>query len=894
ESDTDIDGDKTIGQFGNSDGWVVRLDAYGVKVGDYALGGTDYDYLWSADTAGPDSYFLAGGSFSNPSGNKSAPNQGDEDIWVINMLERTAPVGTPVVMINGRFNPAASVTFATSAVVELQTTFTNGFIFYSLDGSNPGDGFFYTGPFVLQAGATLRAVAFNSNFTAGAEAEAIAVNVQTPPAITLQPQGGLVVLGENFTLTGAATGTALLHYQWLLNGTNVPGANAPQLQIPSVLPANAGAYRFVVTNAFGAATSALTQVSVLLPPGISTHPHDTNVFPGAAVTFCVAASGSPPFRYQWRRNGVNIPGVTNSCFTIDPVTVTDSGTYTVVVANDAGVDSSQPARLVVNVVPTPPGDNFVDHVPISGTNGFVVGTNTFATREAGEPLHAGKPGSNSVWYTWQAPATGIATFRTTGSGFDTLLAIYTGTVVSNLTTVGSDEDRGDFLTSLVRFNAGAGTNYQIAIDGLAGAVGDIVLLWELEVTAATLPAITNQPVSQTVIAGANATFSVGASGAGLTYQWNFFTNVLAGRTNATLTLSNVQRADVGAYTVTVGNNAGRSVTSSPAILEIGSLPNVQSVDKFEDLFGGGGGGGAFASAIKGKANTTAVSDTSIPVSAGTVASQVLNNTGSQTEPREPNACGVIGASSRWLSLTPASSGILVIDSMGSAIDTVLAVYTNDVNNLLAPLQFVACDNNSAPDGLRSLLRFQAVGGKEYFAAVDGVNGEQGSVQMQWRLGFVPAVQSPSAGSLTYRLGDNVTLSIASSNGVPPPDFQWRRNDLGIAGATNAILDLGAIQAGQAGTYSVVVSNYAGAVTSLVAQITVEVPLHVHVALERVGNLLRVHINGTASQGVVLQTTSDLVNWLPVQIFPTANASFEFTDDRAGEPPLRFYRVVPWP
>src|SRR5207302_6942049 len=99
------------------------------------------------------------------------------------------------------------------------------------------------------------------------------------------------------------------------------------------------------------------------------------------------------------------------------------------------------------------------------------GTNVGATREPGEPDHGGKHGSNSVWYVWNPPATGIATFTTSGSTFDTLLGVYTGTALTNLTAVARDEDSGGYVTSAARFNASARVNYYIAVDGFGGAQG---------------------------------------------------------------------------------------------------------------------------------------------------------------------------------------------------------------------------------------------------------------------------------------------------------------------------------------------------------------------------------------------------------------------------------------
>ena len=131
-------------------------------------------------------------------------------------------------------------------------------------------------------------------------------------------------------------------------------------------------------------------------------------------------------------------------------------------------------------------DNFVNAQVINGGSGTVTGVNFDATREAGEPNHAGVPGGTSVWYRWQAPTSGPAFFTTAGSTFDTLLAAYTGTSVSSLATIASNDDNtGDRivsnpLTSSISFNAIAGTTYYIAVDGARGQKGSITLAWFYE------------------------------------------------------------------------------------------------------------------------------------------------------------------------------------------------------------------------------------------------------------------------------------------------------------------------------------------------------------------------------------------------------------------------------
>ncbi|HEX8355036.1 MAG TPA: M12 family metallo-peptidase, partial [Pyrinomonadaceae bacterium] len=126
----------------------------------------------------------------------------------------------------------------------------------------------------------------------------------------------------------------------------------------------------------------------------------------------------------------------------------------------------------------PANNNFASAQVISGNTGVASGTNVGATKEAGEPVHAGNAGGTSVWYQWQAPATGTATLTTAGSGFDTLLAVYTGSSVGALTLItGNDDVGGGDLTSRVVFNAVGGTTYRIAVDGFGGATGSVTLNW---------------------------------------------------------------------------------------------------------------------------------------------------------------------------------------------------------------------------------------------------------------------------------------------------------------------------------------------------------------------------------------------------------------------------------
>lgn len=142
------------------------------------------------------------------------------------------------------------------------------------------------------------------------------------------------------------------------------------------------------------------------------------------------------------------------------------------------------ALLFVLVAPAaasaspPSNDNFGNSESLTDRFGWADGDNTEATKEPGEPNHAGNPGGHSVWYSWTAPYAGRATFSTCYSEFDTLLAVYTGDQVSNLQPVAAD-DNGCDAQSRLSFMAAAGVTYRIAVDGANGETGYFELDWSL-------------------------------------------------------------------------------------------------------------------------------------------------------------------------------------------------------------------------------------------------------------------------------------------------------------------------------------------------------------------------------------------------------------------------------
>jgi hypothetical protein len=124
-------------------------------------------------------------------------------------------------------------------------------------------------------------------------------------------------------------------------------------------------------------------------------------------------------------------------------------------------------------------DFFATCVTLNGAYGTESDDNTYATKEPGEPNHAGNPGGKSLWYCWTAKTNAPITIDTIGSSFDTLLAVYTGSTVSNLTLIANNDDISspDNRQSRVTFTPTIGTTYHIAVDGFGGASGLVTLNW---------------------------------------------------------------------------------------------------------------------------------------------------------------------------------------------------------------------------------------------------------------------------------------------------------------------------------------------------------------------------------------------------------------------------------
>jgi len=128
----------------------------------------------------------------------------------IGNISRTAPVGTPALLVDGQFATGAVVEAASEiAQVTMLTTFSNGRILFTLDGSNPSlFSRVYTGPFALQRTATIRARAWDENSVTSVEADPLTILIKPFYALSAGTAGGGTVLTSPGSL-GYRQGTSV-------------------------------------------------------------------------------------------------------------------------------------------------------------------------------------------------------------------------------------------------------------------------------------------------------------------------------------------------------------------------------------------------------------------------------------------------------------------------------------------------------------------------------------------------------------------------------------------------------------------------------------------------------------------------------------------------------------
>ncbi len=343
-------------------------------------------------------------------------------------------------------------------------------------------------------------------------------------------------LGGTYTTTAVSGATS---YIWSLpsgwTGTSTTTT------ISATAGASSGTVCVSASNGTCSSAPSCLNITVNTPPTITVQPVAQSACTGGSVTFSVGATGST-LSYQWRKGTTNVSGT-----------------------NITGANS---ATLVIN--PVGAGDVAPDY------NVLITGTCTPSTATSvSVALSASTGATISSQPTSQTVCAGSnVTLNVTAAGATAYQWIKGGVNMSNGGTASGVTTSSLVLTGVSAADAAA---YTVSV---TGGCGSPTASSTANLVVNALPAISLQPTSQTICAGSPVTFSSGATGAGLSYQWKKgATNMVnggnvSGALTSTLILNTTSGTDAATYTLVVTGTCLPTATSAAATLTVTSSPSI--------------------------------------------------------------------------------------------------------------------------------------------------------------------------------------------------------------------------------------------------------------------------------------------------------------------------------
>lgn len=624
-------------------------------------------------------------------------------------------------------------------------------------------------------------------------------------ALTQPPTNQNLPLGQTARFSVSAEGTSPIGYQWRLNGTNdIPAATNSSYSVAAAANV-AGLYSVVVSDKLKALTS--NPVALTISPSITVQPTNQVVRAGVPVNVYVGAVGSGTLSYQWRKDGVVLPGATTALYSIAQVQSSDLGTYTAVISSQYGTTSSAPATLSFGLAPTITAQPQKQWIYAGTTATFSVGA----------------AGATPIGYQWR-------------KGTDAAL-IPGATRATYTVTNAQMNDVGPY-SVLVTNAYGITTSEAVALE--------------------LLPTITNQPVS--VLAGitSNATFRVQATGSGnLVYQWWHGSNILAGAEPSYI-VTTVQTNDGGNYFVVITNDFG-SVTSVTAVLTVGLPPTIVTNTLPELIVLSAGQStnwSVVASAtpapvyqwrrnssfLQGATNSTFALTSVSGIDIGSYDALITNQFGSITSSPVQLELRPSIAVQPTNALAPAGSNVFLSVSAIASPNNLGYQWRRSNTNLVGENRAALTVTNAA-----------AINEGTYSVVISNDFGQVTSSNATLRL--TPAILTQPASTWTV-VGSNATFRVLAATGLAPLSYQWRFNGANIAGATASVFAGSNVQHSHAGSYSVSVNNTNGSVVSAAAELKVLDPLIItgHVADTETNALEGVTVTALSTNSTVAATT----------------------------------------
>ncbi|GAB5558935.1 MAG: hypothetical protein SynsKO_05820 [Synoicihabitans sp.] len=643
---------------------------------------------------------------------------------------------------------------------------------------------------------TYRAVATNEFGTS--ESDGAEVDVQYAPEITVDLAdqtagvGGSVTFGEE--VEGAANPEPT--FEWYRDGVLIDGVTVGDYTLTDLtLEDNGAEFYFIASNGIGNPVQSRTATLTVNEQGqVTSQPQSVTVLEGDEASFTIEFSGNPTPTIQWNFNGEALPGATSATLTFSESNRAQSGEYTATVTNEFGSDTSEVAVLDVQYAP-----EITQDLEDITTN---VGTTVTLNVEG-----SANPEPSFQW------------FR-----MDPIISESPGETAPITTDSGrfypiKDGMEGDLVLESVTLED-SGSMFYVEIDNGIGE-GPITSA-TMTLTVVEPPVFTEQPEGATLDEGASFTTSVTVTGTPTPeVQWYRNGSPISGATDLSYTISSASAASAGTYFVRA-TNPGNSVDSSSVTINVNTKPVVTTDPTGAEL-------------IVGQPFSTSVEAMGLaPLSY-------------QWQKDGSDIAGATSATFSIEQVTTDDAGVytvIVSNRLGSDTSESAALVVNlklKAPQILVPPRktqlsvggsatlFVEVDANPIPTYQWLKNGVEITGATSSSLAIsDATTASAGSYRVKVTNAQGSATSGPAVVTVvdsnvaptitsqprnrTAALESSVTFTVAAT-GVPAPTYQWMFNGGAISGATSASYTISSVAAANAGSYSVMVSNAAGDVTS---------------------------------------------------------------------------------
>jgi len=350
-----------------------------------------------------------------------------------------------------------------------------------------------------------------------------------PPFTIIQPIGGTIKEGNNFTISVRVIGSPPFTYRWYKNNSPIQNGTNPDLPISNAT-INDDAYYFCRISNNSSKNSYTTdsntvKLNVLASPVIVTQPTSINTNPSTTIFFSASATGSVPITYNWYKGSTLVSSSVNNSYYIFNTQLTDLGNYRCVMSNLVGSVTSNTVQLSLNT-------------------GLVV-----VTLPSNFTLNANQTLNTSLSCTGATPIT--AQWRKDGVDYKSSNIYNTGSIPLLINNIQLTNDG----------------SYDCVLTNIVGTITSGSFYVHVNESIGFI----TQPISGSVNVEDTFTFTVDTSGSEpINYKW-IKTNPYfdLGITTKTLTLNNIEITDQANYAC-VATNAVGSLTSLVVPLSVNS------------------------------------------------------------------------------------------------------------------------------------------------------------------------------------------------------------------------------------------------------------------------------------------------------------------------------------